>query len=781
MVVYLYSRSLCPPSSCPAAKCGNDDDDAASEGSLDIGACCLCHCALDYSDRAAFFREDREEDYHEDSDEEEYFFRPSDPYLPVELYNPNNALVYCDSCNRMYHQHCHFVPVLVVPRGRWHCLACQTKATASMFQSPPQLSAHKKEQAWEVAQGNRKAMATKTECRKLTQFCQSQLSNLRLASTALETLTSTAKNMAHFSNHSSQELVQTVFKMTSAKYKLRQSVRSLEDWRSGNLALDGIQRLKQFVLPQSTESGLKKARPASSEFVTRVLFPFGADHPIRAVPRTDEAGHSASNDQSTASSAPGVPDEVVITGDAKPNRSKPVNNDKGDDGDDDGVSVDNLTCAVCWQATASDANDLVLCDGRGCYRSYHMRCVYPHLSESDLQLDDWFCPVCMTVADVLHLIQSDHHGDEWELQRHARLAKNQPCDGTLKSWESAQDVFPESEWEYLTALKLKEGTRDADTKKLLARALGLDEESEGRSKGSEDEMDEDSEDEHFDPDTFEMARQAEGVEDSDDDATRSSQATMADMSSVELEIGKDELAALSDHGEDSDEQESVDDPSTRRSRRLSKRVESTTTTSDEVSSDDPGKLDESNILAGKRKRTTVDYRRLNDALFGSIVDVDNDSLDDLEDFRPTAASSKRSSTGDDDSDGCSASCAERSSTSKGGGVPKRSVTTAKSLPRNVKGRKSSTSGSTTPTKESASLARNGETETRSRSKGKSSRISDQSANSAKHQSKSAPNIANGRISKTKKGRASAFSSQESSRQKDGAVSTRATRKRRSST
>ena len=50
--------------------------------------------------------------------------------LPYDLHDPNNALLICDGdgCNRCFHQRCHFVPVLTVPRRDWFCLICQYKA-----------------------------------------------------------------------------------------------------------------------------------------------------------------------------------------------------------------------------------------------------------------------------------------------------------------------------------------------------------------------------------------------------------------------------------------------------------------------------------------------------------------------------------------------------------------------------------------------------------------------------------------------------------------------------
>ena len=41
------------------------------------------------------------------------------------------------------------------------------------------------------------------------------------------------------------------------------------------------------------------------------------------------------------------------------------------------VSLDNLKCVCCLTGHVSDENDLLLCDGSGCYRAYHTRWVKP--------------------------------------------------------------------------------------------------------------------------------------------------------------------------------------------------------------------------------------------------------------------------------------------------------------------------------------------------------------------------------------------------------------------
>jgi hypothetical protein len=755
---------------------------SATEGSLDVGACSLCHCALDYSDRAAFFREDREVDYSsrsrggngdnsKDADSsDEYYFRPDDPYLPVDLYDPNNALLYCDSCDRLYHQQCHFVPVLAVPRGAWYCMVCQTSAPSPpstkpssprgrkfgnmrksdlidcdpslMFTSPPNVDAADAERAWELTEALTKAREVAQQVHKIQRYCQTQLGNYRLACTAIETLTSTQKNLHHFifsnppggghggrnfggardrggisSARGSQELAQTILKLASSKYKLRYAVLSVDEWRRGVHAHKSWKRLGQLIdggctspatvpAPNNNHEGHPPPPPPRSsyleDFVARVLFPFGRSLPIRTVPRTEEAVYDAAATNTKAHDsgagtdiAAVVPAEVVFSmshctdgnggsigghgqrqhdqqeakqthqmcyksGDRKKsNDPKPA----GGAGErvaydvDDGVSVNNLTCCICWQSTATDENDLVLCDGHGCARAYHMNCVHPHLTQQDLDEDDWFCPICTCLADLLHLIQSETLGDEWEVRRRARAARHLPCDGSLKSWDGPDDVFPTSEWEYETAQKLAKNQRDPDTNALLARVLGFDEDALDAGDADRDvtdDDDDDSDDEHFDPVAYEEERQKirSQKEDDDvdkvDDSTRSSQLTLFEMSSVELSIGWEELAALSDEDVEDGYVDGSGAPLTRRSRRLAKKFESDASSSDDDGRrDDPGKLDKSNILEGKRNRKPVDYRRLNDAMFGDLPDEKiamMDAGDDYKERGTVASSSKKSST-----------------------------------------------------------------------------------------------------------------------------------------
>ena len=61
---------------------------------------------------------------------------------------------------------------------------------------------------------------------------------------------------------------------------------------------------------------------------------------------------------------------------------------KKDDDDDSGITLDDLQCCICMIGDASDDNDVILCDGIGCYRAYHMKCVYPHVTPEEIADED---------------------------------------------------------------------------------------------------------------------------------------------------------------------------------------------------------------------------------------------------------------------------------------------------------------------------------------------------------------------------------------------------------
>lgn len=78
--------------------------------------------------------------------------------------------------------------------------------------------------------------------------------------------------------------------------------------------------------------------------------------------------------------------------------------------DDDGFFVDNITCSKCNGSDAEN-DDIYFCDNVGCNRAYHLRCLDPPLSPSDISADpneDWFCHQCTCLADCLFLINKSY-------------------------------------------------------------------------------------------------------------------------------------------------------------------------------------------------------------------------------------------------------------------------------------------------------------------------------------------------------------------------------------
>eukprot|EP00532_Pseudo-nitzschia_australis_P007846 CAMPEP_0168175316 /NCGR_PEP_ID=MMETSP0139_2-20121125/7046_1 /TAXON_ID=44445 /ORGANISM="Pseudo-nitzschia australis, Strain 10249 10 AB" /LENGTH=884 /DNA_ID=CAMNT_0008093673 /DNA_START=126 /DNA_END=2780 /DNA_ORIENTATION=+ len=693
----------------------------------DQAACCMCHCGLDCSDRALFFPKDRKLELEEDED---YYFGLDDPYLDSEkLYDRNNALVYCDTCNRLYHQKCHFVPILVIPRGEFHCLICtiqqqqqkqqlkkpskkrerkgsikSSSASAStlvskssisissqpsgiadkflkrditdqLFQSPPNKSSEtvdiqSLEKEFELVSGAAKALVWDRQFKQLKTFLKSQASNIRMAKTTLATMTSTKRNRQHFlesstkTTKSSQELAQTFCKLTGAKFKIREALLSLEAFRTNNETIDF----------SSLYSWCKENTQHASH-----VFPYGSTvckDRRRVVPRTRERKDEKADEarcriaKKCYKKANGViPNEIIVNGSktSKPrgrsnsNTSEAVvkssktqtcakrgdkkntrkttqkedrendgsGNDDADDNDNDndndsGITLDDLQCSICMIGDATDCNDVILCDGKDCHRAYHMKCVHPAVKPEDIENEDehWFCPICSKSAELMnemHILCVADDGDD--------------DDASSSSWEDVHDVFPGSQWEFETATKYLKGKRNEDTQRLLAMFLGED----INKKEIQMPIGSDSEDENdyslFDEDSFQERKRQEREEESiQDDSVCSSQATLQEMDGVDLKVGKAELAALSDQ-EKSESEDSDDESETkiRRSRRLGKKdgfEESKMT-------DNGADFDEANIIVGKRKRTRVNYRKLNDMMFGDLTDHQQGLIDGGDDFDAT--------------------------------------------------------------------------------------------------------------------------------------------------
>ncbi|MGK3743058.1 MAG: hypothetical protein ACI90V_009914 [Bacillariaceae sp.] len=694
------------------------DNSSDSEEEEEEAACFMCHCGLDCSDRALFFPKDRKSELEEDED---YYFGLDDPYLDGDkFYDRNNALVYCDTCNRLYHQKCHFVPLLVVPRGDFHCLICSiqqqqtaqdkqtpskkrkrknavngTKAPAiqekifnrkitdQIFQNPPQLLETEDVQSfqkeWERDSATYKALLWERQLKQLKTFLKSQASNIRMANTTLSTMTSTKRNRQHFlesskfGGRSSQEVAQTLCKLTGAKFKIREAFLSLESIRTSNEAID-YSSLFSFCqeYPQHAEhvfpSGSNLCRdgrrivPRTGERKPSIVEE-GKQGPTKCknnkdssiIPNEITVNNNNTGKRSTRSKSPPKASSAVTKSSKASALSKrgekekdsmrsttksahidvnPENDgDDDDDDDDSGISLDDLKCSVCMIGDCSDENDVILCDGKDCHRAFHMKCVCPIVKSEDIENEDedWFCPICESIANFMG-------------EMHDLCIGNDDDDddaASSGSWEDIHDIFPNSQWEYETAMKILKGKRNEDTQRLMAMFLGEDTTNKSQVQmpvGS------DSEDENdyslFDEDSFEERRRKE----KDDDDSDSDDSTC----SVEFMVGKDELGALSEDDNESSEETSDDESETkiRKSRRLVKRKE---VMEESNNADFGADFCESNIINGKRKRKRVNYRKLNDMMFGDLSDNQQVIIDGGDDFDASKIKATKTES-DNDSD-----------------------------------------------------------------------------------------------------------------------------------
>jgi hypothetical protein len=564
---------------------------------------------VDYSDKEAFYG------YESDDDDEN---KPKPLLLPKPLYDAQNALVLCDSCDRPYHQRCHFVPVIALPRGDWHCLLCKDETehssttpargrtnkkpaamnTDAVYPFPPKdqddgtlLLDVEQQQKWELASSQLKAVAWKREFARLQRALSLQLQTVRLAEDSIRSHTTSSRKTHAISNPlKSQELCQCFVRLATSKLKVRQWMLSLEKVRNC----------------WNEDENLLNAFLQENEDQQDVWFPYGRDLQRRVIPR---CGHEEEKDGDGGGNENrnGVPTEVVLNNDSRPaTKSHKTTNKK--DQDDDMISLDDLKCCICFIGDASDENDVILCDGENCFRVYHMNCVSPHVTlEQVEEEDDWFCPICTAIAKLIANIQSEYTGDDWQ-------ADNDDA-STIRSWDRASDVFPEAEREYEMAIKWKEGQQDAEMAAFISNALGISiETGNGSNTGVEsqedqvDEDDDDSEDEDFD-----LEKQKEAKE-QDDESESSSKASLADLSDVEGKIDRMELDALSLPSDEASDKDDNADNGRRRTRSArSSRAASANNSSDDGSSSsnqvDVGTLDESNIVVGKRRRNQVDYRR----------------------------------------------------------------------------------------------------------------------------------------------------------------------------
>lgn len=71
---------------------------------------------------------------------------------------------------------------------------------------------------------------------------------------------------------------------------------------------------------------------------------------------------------------------------------------------DDADSEEQIACTACTIDTWAPGNELLLCDGDGCERAYHTRCLVPPLNK--VPEGHWLCPECAAAATLFNLCHS---------------------------------------------------------------------------------------------------------------------------------------------------------------------------------------------------------------------------------------------------------------------------------------------------------------------------------------------------------------------------------------
>ncbi|KAI8112291.1 hypothetical protein M9434_003614 [Picochlorum sp. BPE23] len=233
------------------------------------------------------------------------------------------------------------------------------------------------------------------------------------------------------------------------------------------------------------------------------------------------------------------------------------------------LDADSIFCGKCLKSDSTDDNDIILCDGI-CDRAYHMKCIFPPLDASvleDTSDEGWLCPACDRKIDMIDEI-NDEFGTDYDYE---------------ESWEKIllPDSLPKHEhYDFQTV-------EECEAMRQISWLDGLE-------LPSEDESDED----------FRADNSADSELDSSQDANSNSDSESVDSENELRSCTSEELKGMIKDVE-IDALEGVSQDKMDRER-LYKHLEDNSP----------------EHVEGKRKRTKVDYKALNQELFGGIESPD---------------------------------------------------------------------------------------------------------------------------------------------------------------
>ena len=69
------------------------------------------------------------------------------------------------------------------------------------------------------------------------------------------------------------------------------------------------------------------------------------------------------------------------------------------------VPEDEDKCTACGHWAWAPGNEILLCDGAGCEKAYHLNCLQPPLKS--VPDGDWFCPSCRKLSEPEPVVEAD--------------------------------------------------------------------------------------------------------------------------------------------------------------------------------------------------------------------------------------------------------------------------------------------------------------------------------------------------------------------------------------
>jgi len=474
-----------------------------SDIDLDMIQCCLCHGSIDYSDKEIFkpaaAATTAATDTHKEKD-------PS-MMIPPQLYDAQNGILICDypGCHRAYHQRCHFVPVLSIPKGHWYCLICK-------FQLEYR-DKHQKEDGYEMKENKDKPSS-------FIQNSTTQLEALMVPLTALDfqrlypsKMVPTIQDHGDYSHDYLLLCSRFEFQSASLKRQLLHHELSSRFKSTIQTQLSHIRRAKDTIRTYTTvQSVLKslmedylKYGTLPQEFIQGVLLMARSKMKIRdlfyslekLVQNWDEItileSHTSSNLEMNNDGS--IIQETCNKYGKNHYSNKRIeprfdikdydadeDDDSNEDDDDSTDPTEKIKCCVCFSGhvVEGDENDVLMCDGQSCMKAFHMKCITPRVTQKILDDDvngTWFCPLCTAFANCIHDCRIEYLGDESKdslKHKYTAMDDDSRDDISEDTWDKACDVFPEAPNEMNAAETWMSKSRTDESDKYLSSLLGID-------------------------------------------------------------------------------------------------------------------------------------------------------------------------------------------------------------------------------------------------------------------------------------------------------------------